>query len=68
MINVVYLYNDKYTVIFNAADKSVKVMHSLIDEIEAATEKFVYEQDCFTLQGLYEPLFLRGGFAVTVWF
>ncbi|MCL2840102.1 MAG: recombinase family protein [Defluviitaleaceae bacterium] len=46
LINAVYLYDNKYTVIFNAADKPVEVTHSLIDEIEAATEKFVYEQDC----------------------
>jgi len=46
LINAVYLYDNKYTVIFNAADKPVEVTNSLIDEIEAATEKFVYEQDC----------------------
>jgi len=48
LINAIYLYDDKYTVIFNAADKPVEITHSLIDEIEATTEKFVYEPNCST--------------------
>ena len=50
MINAIYLYDDKYTVIFNAADKPIEVTHSLIDEIEAATNEFVYEQGSSTIE------------------
>ena len=46
LINTIYLYDDKYTVIFNATDQSVEVTQSLLDDIEADATKFVYEENC----------------------
>ena len=33
LVNAVYLYEDRYTVIFNSSDKPVEITQSLIDEI-----------------------------------
>ena len=48
LVNAVYLYDDKYTVIFNASDNPVEVTQSLLGDIEASAEEFVYEKDCST--------------------
>jgi len=46
LVNAVYLYDDKYTVVFNAADRPAEITQALIDDIES--DVFVYEADCPT--------------------
>jgi len=41
LVNSVYLYDDKITVIFNSSDKPIKVDVSLIDEIEGDNSSFM---------------------------
>ena len=50
LVNAVYLYDDKFTVIFNASDSPVEITQSLLDDIEAAADEFVYEKNCSTTQ------------------
>lgn len=44
LVRAVYLYDDRLTVIFNSSDQPVEVTESLLDDIEADVEGFVYER------------------------
>jgi DNA invertase Pin-like site-specific DNA recombinase len=55
LVNAVYLYDNKLTVLFNASDRAVEVTESLIDDIEADVQEFVYEQNRCTMTRGYEP-------------
>jgi DNA invertase Pin-like site-specific DNA recombinase len=45
LVNAVYLYDDRLTVVFNASGSPVEVAQSLVDDIEADAEKFFYDKD-----------------------
>jgi len=49
LINAVFLYDGKFTVIFNASDKPVEITQSLLDDVEADVAEFVYEANCSTI-------------------
>jgi len=49
LINAVYLYDDKFTVVFNASDRPVEITQSLLDDVEANVAEFVYEANCSTI-------------------
>jgi hypothetical protein len=40
MVNAIYLYDDRLTVIFNSSDKPVEVTESLLDDIEEADRSY----------------------------
>ena len=42
LVRAIYLYDDRLTVIFNSSDQPVEITESLLDDIEADAEKFVY--------------------------
>ncbi len=49
MVNAIYLYDDRLTVIFNSSDKPVEVTESLLDDIEEADRS--YTASCGSPQG-----------------
>ena len=58
LINRIYLYDDKITVIFNASDMPVEITQNLIDDIEAHGQGFVYEASSSTMTRRYELFIL----------
>jgi hypothetical protein len=63
LVNAIYLYDDRLTVIFNSSDRPVEVTKSLVDSIEADVEKFVYDTNCSTKRSGHIP-FLKKRVAV----
>jgi len=63
LINRIYLYDDKITVIINAAKHPLEISHSLINDIELCNidkeTEFVYEGSCSTTQHLANTKFVR---------
>lgn len=74
LVNAVYLYDDKITLIFNSGDHAVTLDAALLEKIEQQADsvpvedRFVYEQLASTKGVLHEPFYFVGGFAVTIWF
>lgn len=60
LVNAIYLYDDRLTVIFNSSDQPVEVTESLLDDIEADVAGFVYERPTSTIGRISEPYIAWG--------
>ena len=54
LVNAIYLYDDKYTVVFNASNQPFEVTESLLADIEADAGEFVFSVQSSTIQ-VYAP-------------
>ena len=56
LVKAVYLYDDRFTIIFNASETPVEITGQLVLDVETNAKEFVYEEGCSTTPDESEPL------------